>query len=85
MCRRGHNTDVIDLLPVRYPDGAIRFVARPEATAAMICEAFGRSAVSVLDWLATLQRERPLLWGCGAAVIVVALSSGHSAGRGRAR
>jgi hypothetical protein len=85
MCRRDHKSAVIDLLPVRCHDGAIRYVAWPGATAAVVCEAFGRSAVSVLDWLARLQRERPLLWGCCAAVIVVALSSGHSAGRGRPR
>lgn len=78
-----HNSGVIQLFPVRYPDGEIRYVPWPEAAAAMICEVVTKGAVSVANWLATFRRETLLLWGCGAAVVFVALADGHHRTRRR--
>lgn len=68
---------VVDLFPVRYGDGKIRYVAWPEATAAAIAEALRRGAVSAANWLAAVKPKTLFLCAGGAFVLFVVFPSGR--------
>jgi len=70
-------TSFIDLFPVRDGDGEVRYVAWPEATAAVIADALRKCAVSAADILAAVKPETLLLCAGGAFVLFAVLPNGR--------
>ena len=67
----------VDLFPVRWPDGETRYLAWPEATAAVVVWALASGTVSLVNWLATLKPRTLLVGAWGAAAVFVALFDDH--------
>lgn len=65
---------VIDLFPMRFPDGQITYGAWPQAGAALIVQAVARVA-------AMKPEKKLLLCGCGLVLFFLALSGDRHAKR----
>ena len=74
-------TRCIDLYPVSHGDGETRYVAWPEATAAVIADVLRTGMASAANWLAAVKPETLLLCAGGAFALFALLSSGRKGRR----